>query len=138
MDLFNLFKYYSYWLIVWFFLYQFGYTKYNPIVSFFCSIVFILTFILLRKDRILPKIILLLIIQLVYLKILPFLYLEKEISLENIRVELLMFIIYNLYLLINKTDLLSIYTRLFDNFEKNNFGNSLVTTYFVKLYDKYL
>ncbi len=135
MEVFDFLRFYSYWLMIWFFLYQVKITKYNPLLSFFFALEIILLLILLRKKYILTKILLLLLIQTAYCKLLPFLYLEKEITLKNIKMELLVFSIYNLYLLLNKTNIVEVYKTLFDELEHKDYRHTFFAKYFVKLYD---
>jgi hypothetical protein len=124
--------------MIWFFLYQFGITPYNPLLSFFFALEVILILILIRKKKLLIKILVLLLIQTAYFKLIPLLYLEKEVTIRNIKTELLVFIIYNLYLLLNQTNILNVYKQLFDDLEHKDYKHTFFAKYFVKFYDTYL
>jgi hypothetical protein len=80
-----------------------------------------------------PKILLLFVVQIVYLKFLPILFLKKEITIKNFKVELIVFIIYNLFLLINNTNVVSVYYKLFENLKTHKYENLPFVKYFMKL-----
>ncbi len=137
MNIYNFLQFYSYWLFIWFVLYQLGLIQYNPIISCIVAFIIISICVILRRKLIEPKVLLLFIIQIAYLKFLPILFLKKEITLKNFKVELLVFIIYNIFLLINGTNVVNVYYNLFENLRIHKYKNLPFTVFFIKLHDHF-
>jgi hypothetical protein len=135
MNIYNLLQFYSYWLFIWFILYKLELTTYNPICSFSIALVVISICVILKRKLMEPKVLLLFVIQIAYLKFLPILFLDKEIKKENLKVELIVFIIYNLFLLINGTNLLQVYSDLFETLRIHKYETLPFTNLFINLYN---
>ena len=125
---------FSYWVFAWFLLYYFHYTNYNPkfglLIALFFNAIRLITTIYYKNSFIY---IFLFIVINTFLKIIPLWILKNDsIKYEDIMTTLCLFGIYNIWLLLNNTNIIDL-TKDSLNAIKTNHPN----TPFIYYIDKY-
>jgi hypothetical protein len=115
-------QFYSTWLFIWFILFKLNIVKYNPLISIIIAFIFFSTLLFLYRKKLSKNVILLCIIQIFIIKLMPIFYLYKYTNKINFKVEIFGLIIYNLYLYLNHTNFINVYTKLFENLSNNTSG----------------
>jgi len=126
---------FSYWIFTWFLLYELKFVKYNPQFALICGLfenLFLLPFMVYYKNSLLN--ILSFIFINLFIKILPLWLLRKTIfSKKDIYATIILFLIYILWILLNKINLKKFFNDIFKNIKNNN-----PSTPFVKFVNDYL
>lgn len=106
---------FSYWIFFWYILYIFRYTQYNPKLAIIVGIIenfFMLLFMIYFQTQ-LNSIIRFIIINII-IKIIPY-YSIRNVSLvlKDILASISLFIIYIIWLILNKQDIMDFHRRIF-------------------------
>ena len=100
---------FSYWIFVWFLLYFFNYTAYNPKFALILGLIYIIIMIILMFIYNTPRetIIIFVIIN-IFIKVVPLYYLRKDaVKWKDIYFTCILFLIYIIWLYINNQNLVS-------------------------------
>ncbi len=105
---------FSYWIFLWFFLYLFKITKYNPkLLIIIVSIFAIFNLFYLYKNTNNKTIIYKYLFEIAINKFIPLLIIwNTKISINDIYINLFIFILYLVYLFFKKTNFIKVYTNL--------------------------
>lgn len=124
---------FSYWIFAWFLLYVFGIISYNPKLFIIIALLInILEFLLLLFYRTPMKTVIYFTIIIFILKILPLYWLKNTtIQLNDIPASVVLFIIYIVWLYINRTDVIRINTHIMLSLIRGKY-----TTPMIELLDK--
>jgi uncharacterized membrane-anchored protein YitT (DUF2179 family) len=126
---------FSYWIFAWFVLYEFEITKYNPkfaiLFALVLNIIQLLTRIFYKNSLIY---IFLFVFANSFLKIIPLWILKKhKITYSDIMASIYLFAIYNIWLILNGTNIIKTSQELLKNIQENQ-----PTSPFIYYVDKYL
>ncbi len=129
--------FFSYWIFLWFFLYIFKFTSYNPkfafIIALLCAIIYFFYLLFISTSIPNKTFIYKYIFEIFLNKIIPLLFLyHSKIFLKDIFFTSILFIIYLFYLFLKNTNILNSYLHLHYSIIHNQ--NILP---FFKLYDSF-
>lgn len=114
---------FSYWIIVWFFAYYFVKGLVSPIVALILALIEnVITFVYLVISGSDVVILMKFLAMMLLIKIAPlWLLMNKRVNWINSAVAFLaVFALYNIYLWMNKTDLIEIYKKTFNSIHSNS------------------
>jgi hypothetical protein len=118
--------YFSYWILVWSILYKLGCIEYNPYITLVGAFIFSLMLLIIYIiKKINYKYILFFILITVIPKLMLILYIQNKDWYEGIQYSFFLFIIYNVWLFLNKTNVFDLYyTNLIKNIQNRDYSKT--------------
>jgi hypothetical protein len=125
---------FSYWVVFWYILYELSITKYNPkvwlIIALGFNLINMMTMIYYKNYYLLSLFILVVLL----LKVIPIWTLRNtKITRKDFLFGIVLFIIYNFWLLYNNYSYYKIFLLMYDNSKKGTLNNSPLMRFINKL-----